>query len=294
MLEILLRDFSLRTFTPILVASVFSSAVTQAVLGENNAIFQTPGIHQYGFSLVEIPSYILLGIVCGVVSVVLSRSLHAGDTVFERVFKRLGIHPIARPVFGALAVGVLGIAWVLLAGGAGATGQGAQAPPFFADGYRTITWLLSPRAYSGEGAGEPGAVPIGILLLLLLMVVKIVATTLTLSTGGSGGAFAPSLFVGAVGGAAFGRVLESMHLMPDGGSPATYAVVGMAALIAGTTHAPLTAILMLFELTRDVYLLLPIMLASVIATVVAQLLDRDSICTASLRRRGSTSGGRRT
>jgi len=93
-----------------------------------------------------------------------------------------------------------------------------------------------------------------------------------------------------VAGAAFGRVLEVIHLMPSGGSPAAYAVVGMAAVIAGTTHAPLTAILMLFELTRDVYILLPVMLAAVIATVVAQLIDRDSIYTASLRREGINVG----
>lgn len=289
-LEVLLRDFSLKTFTPILVASVFSSATTQAVLGANEAIFQTPGVHEYEFSPLEIPSYILLGIACGVVSVGLGRMLHGGDGWFERVFNRLKVHSIARPVVGALGVGVLGILWVLLAQRVGATGEGAAAPPFFADGYRTIRWLLSPGAYDGTSAASDGAIPIGVMLLALLVLVKMVATTLTLSTGGSGGAFAPSLFVGAVGGAAFGRVLEGMGLMPAGGSPATYAVVGMAAVIAGTTHAPLTAILMLFELTRDVYLLLPIMLAAVIATVVAQLIDRDSIYTASLRREGINVG----
>lgn len=291
-LEVLLRDFSLKTFTPILVASVFSSATTQAVLGENDAIFQTPGLHKYAFSPLEIPSYILLGIACGVVSVGLARALHKGDDWFERGFKALRVHPVARPVVGALGVGVLGILWVMMARGVGATGQGASVPPFFADGYRTIRWLLAPESYSGAGAGAgaEGAIPTGVLILVLLVGVKIVATTFTLSSGGSGGAFAPSLFVGAVGGAAFGRVLEGMHLMPAGGSPAAYAVVGMAAVIAGTTHAPLTAILMLFELTRDVYLLLPIMLAAVIATVVAQLIDRDSIYTASLRREGINVG----
>lgn len=288
-LEVLLRDFSLKTFTPILVASVFSSATTQAVLGRNEAIFQTPGLHEYAFNPVELPSYILMGVVCGVVSVALARALHVGDDWFERRFKRLGVHPIARPVVGALLVGLLGIGWVLLVR---TTGEPGASPPFFADGYRSITWLLDPTVYAGTtpGGGESGAIPTGIAMLCLLAVVKILATTCTLSTGGSGGAFAPSLFVGAVAGAAFGRGLEALHLMPDGGSPATYAVVGMAAVIAGTTHAPLTAILMLFELTRDVYLLLPIMLAAVIATVVAQLVDRDSIYTASLRREGINVG----
>lgn len=289
-LEVLLRDFSLKTFTPILVASVFSSAVTQAVLGENQAIFQTPGVHDYAFNLIEIPSYILLGVVCGGLSVGLSKSLHAGDDWFAAVFAKLKVHHVVRPVVGALLVGLLGIGWVLMARAAGASGGGGEAPPFFADGYRSITWLLSPEAFRGGARDVDGAVPIAIWLLLLLVVFKVVATTFTLSSGGSGGAFAPSLFVGAVGGAAFGRVLELLHLMPTGGSPAAYAVVGMAAVIAGTTHAPLTAILMIFELTRDVYILLPVMLAAVISTVVAQLLDRDSIYTASLRREGINVG----
>jgi len=289
-LEVLLRDFSLKTFTPILVASVFSSAVTQAVLGENQAIFQTPGVHDYAFSLMEIPSYILLGVVCGVLSVGLSKSLHAGDEWFASLFKRFKVHPIARPVVGAFMLGLLGILWAVIAQTPGGNGGGAEPPPFFADGYRSITWLLSPEAFNGADNMGEGAIPIAIWLLLLLVVFKIVATTMTLSSGGSGGAFAPSLFVGAVLGAAFGRVLELLHLMPFGGSPAAYAVVGMAAVIAGTTHAPLTAILMLFELTRDVYILLPVMLAAVIATVVAQLIDRDSIYTASLRREGINVG----
>ncbi|MEZ6234465.1 MAG: chloride channel protein [Phycisphaerales bacterium] len=299
-MEVLLRDFSLKTFTPILVASVFSSAVTQAVLGQNEAIFQVSDVHQYTFSLVEIPSYILLGVVCGVVSVALGQALHAGDSFFEKVFDRgvagKRVHPIMRPVIGALGVGVLGVLWVLVAQGGGEGGAGS-VPAFFADGYRTIEWLISQEAYTasagatGDGlAAVEGAIPLGILLLVALVGVKILATVLTLSTGGSGGAFAPSLFVGAVAGAAFGLTLERLHLMPEGGSPAAFAVVGMAAVIAGTTHAPLTAILMLFELTRDVYILLPIMLAAVIATVVAQLVDRDSIYTATLRREGLNVG----
>lgn len=300
-MEVLLRDFSLKTFTPILVASVFSSAVTQAVLGQNEAIFQVSDVHQYTFNLVEIPSYILLGVVCGVVSVALGQALHHGDSFFERVFDRgIGgkpVHPIMRPVVGALGVGVLGVLWVLVAQGGGGEGGAGSVPAFFADGYRTIEWLITQDAYEAPAATPEGlvaiaegAIPLGILLLIALVGVKIVATVLTLSTGGSGGAFAPSLFVGAVSGAAFGLTLDRLNLMPDGGSPAAFAVVGMAAVIAGTTHAPLTAILMLFELTRNVYILLPIMLAAVISTVVAQLVDRDSIYTATLRREGINVG----
>ena len=93
------------------------------------------------------------------------------------------------------------------------------------------------------------------------------ATTLTLASGGSGGIFAPSLFMGATAGAAFGQLLELLSLTPEGSTPASYALVGMAAVVAGTTHAPLTAILILFELSRNIYVVLPIMLAAIVSTI---------------------------
>ncbi|MEO1716891.1 MAG: chloride channel protein, partial [Planctomycetota bacterium] len=120
-----------------------------------------------------------------------------------------------------------------------------------------------------------------------------VATTLTLASGGSGGVFAPSLFLGATTGAAFGLLLEKLGLLPEGGSPAAYALVGMAAVVAGSTHATLTAILILFELTRDVYVLLPIMLAATVATIFASVIERDSIYTFKLRRAGVLLGAAR-
>jgi CIC family chloride channel protein len=127
----------------------------------------------------------------------------------------------------------------------------------------------------------------------MLCLLKGVGTALTLGSGGSGGVFAPSLFVGATAGGAFGLTLEQLGLMPGGGTPASYALVGMAAVIAGTTFAPLTAILLLFELTREPKVLLPAMLACIVATVVAQKRMRDSIYTAKLRQSGLILGGTR-
>jgi CIC family chloride channel protein len=123
-------------------------------------------------------------------------------------------------------------------------------------------------------------------LLLLLLVAKGVATCCTLGSGGSGGVFAPALFMGAMLGGAFGTVLH--RLIPHGISPpGLYAVVGMGAFFAGTAHAPLTAIMILFEMTGYRYtILLPIMTCSVISTLVASLLGRDSIYTVKLRRQG--------
>ncbi|MFG0284193.1 MAG: chloride channel protein [Phycisphaerales bacterium JB039] len=289
-LEILVRDFSLRTFAPIVVASVLSTATTQAILGENEAIFEVSALRagSYQFTLLELPAFLVLGLACGALGVGFSHLLHIAEDTFERI----RVHPAIRPVLGALLLGVLGIGFVLL------IGSDQHRPAFFGNGYATIERLLSPATYTPDaaqslelhGAGFDQAV-LG--LMAALLVGKALATALTLGSGGSGGVFAPGLFMGATFGAGFGLVLDAMGLIPHGSSPAAYALVGMAAFIAGGTHAPLTAILMLFELTRDYTVLLPIMIAAVVATMTAQLIDRDSIYTAKLRRQGLRIGATR-
>lgn len=287
-LEILLRDFSLRTFTPIVVASVFSTAATQTLLGQNEAIFAvTDALAGYHFTYVELPSYLLLGVFCGLIAVGFTRLLYWSEDTYDA----LKLHPILKPLTGAFLLGVVGIGFLLVAHVVGGKGD---IPPFFGNGYDAIRELLAPRTFRVMNSSEVaeiaesggGLLVASLWMLLSLAVLKGVATCLTLASGGSGGVFAPSLFLGAASGAAFGVALQSLGLLPADGSPASYALVGMAAVVAGTTHAPLTAILILYELTRDEYVLLPIMLAAVTAVVVAQLLLRDSIYTLKLRRRG--------
>jgi len=277
-LEIILRDFSVKTFTPVVVASVFSTAVTQAVLGENKAIFAVSDeLAGYVFTLPELPSYLVLGLVCGAVAVGFIKLLYASEDFADRV----QVHPVIKPVIGAAALGVLGMAYLLITD---QTGAFREAPPFFANGYPAIRALLDPTSFGVEPSGV--SLDTSILMLAALVAFKAFATCCTLGSGGSGGVFAPSLFLGAGAGACFGVTLETLGLIPEGGSPAAYALVGMAAVVAGTTHAPLTAILIIFEITRDIYVLLPIMLAAVMATVTAQLILPDSIYTLKLRRRG--------
>ena len=281
-LEILLRDFSIRVFSPIVVASVFSAATTHAFRGENEAIFFAgEKLAGYEFSAIEMPSYIALGLVCGLVAVIFNKMLHKGEDVFER----WKMHPAGKPVVGAAMLGLLGVAYIAAVDFFGVSTPG-QTPAFFGNGYETIRWLLEPDAYDGDVPSAMGEVPAVFGLLAILVLLKALATTFTLGSGGSGGVFAPSLFLGAVAGGAFGSLLEGAGLLPGGSSPAAYALVGMAAVVAGSTHAPLTAILILFELTRDVYVLLPIMIAAVLATAISQLLERDSIYTFKLRREG--------
>lgn len=297
-LEILLRDFSMRTFIPIVVASVMSAAVTQAVLGENVAIFDVrEALAGYVFTIGELPSYTILGLVCGGVAVIFIRMLYAAEDLGDR----LPVHPIVRPVLGALALGLLGLAAV------GSDAANGAVPAFFGNGYDAIRTLLTPASYAStvealpavgpealqalhEVSVEPMAqgqvVSTGLLALLGLLGAKALATCLTLGSGGSGGVFAPSLFLGAVAGGAFGVLVGMLGLLPEHGSPATYALVGMASVVAATTHAPLTAILILHELTQDYYVLLPIMLAAVTGTLTAKVFLRDSIYSLKLRRRG--------
>lgn len=288
-LEILLRDFSLRTFTPIVVASVFSAVATQRLLGENEAIFTVDhGVHDYQFAPIELPTYILLGAVCGLVAVMFNRLLHKGEDLYEK----LPLHALLKPLTGALALGLLGVGYVFAERQLfpDALGDGA-APAFYGNGYSTIHGLLNPDTYQIDQPAGAMLLMAGVFVALVGL--KALATTFTLASGGSGGVFAPSLFLGATTGAAVGQLLESMNLVPPGSTPASYALVGMAAVVAGSTHAPLTAILILFEMTRNIYVVLPIMLAAVVSTAVAQLLERDSIYTFKLRKAGLNVGGAR-
>ncbi|MEM0983010.1 MAG: chloride channel protein [Planctomycetota bacterium] len=273
-LEILLRDFSIKIFTPIVVASVFSQVTTQALLGENEAIFATGElVRGLQFRALELPSYIGLGLLCGLVALVFNRVLHYGEDLYEKV----PLHPMLKPITGAMLLAGLGVGFVLAA----TEGLGGETPPFYSNGYGFIESLISP---------DEGGVGYGLALLLAVLVLKILATTFTLASGGSGGVFAPSLFMGASAGAFFGVLLDTLGLLPEGSTPSSYALVGMAAVVAASTQAPLTAILILFELSQDFKVVLPIMLSAVIATVMSQVIDRDSIYTFRLRKAGVLTG----
>ena len=138
----------------------------------------------------------------------------------------------------------------------------------------------------GYGAIEDallGKMLLGTMALLIL--VKILATSLTIGSGGSGGVFAPSLFIGAMVGGAFGTVAH--QFLPDiTAVPGAYALVGMAAVFAGAAHAPITAIIILFEMTNDYRIILPLMLATVVSVLLSQRLHRENIYTLKLARRG--------
>jgi CIC family chloride channel protein len=247
-LEIILGDYAITTFSPVILSSVVASVVTRSVLG-NHPAFDVPD-----YSLVsawEIPLYIGMGIVLGALGVLFTRAL----ALFEDWFDGLKIQPMLKPALGGLLLGVIAIFY----------------PQVLADGYQTIKLTLYGQ--------------MAIWLLVILIFLKLAATSLTLGSGNSGGIFSPSLFMGAVAGGAFGVLVH--HLFPgDTATPGAYALVGMAGMVAATTHAPITALLIIFEMTSDYRIILPLMVTVVFSALVARRLFPHSIYTVKLIRRG--------
>jgi len=263
-LEVILGQFSVRYFSTVVIASVTASVVGRVAFG-NVPAFAVPEYQMA--SPWELVLYAVMGVLAALVAVAFTRILY----FFEDLFDNWKGFPeyLKTPVGGAL-LGLGGLLFFRLN-----QNPGMQVPgdpvAFFGVGYDAMEWALL-----GKGT---------VLLLLGLLVVKILATSLTIGSGGSGGVFAPSLFIGAMMGGAFGYAANA--LFPNvTAAPGAYALVGMAAVFAGAARAPITSILILFEMTDDYRIILPLMLATVISTILAEHLSRESIYTLKLLRRG--------
>jgi CIC family chloride channel protein len=287
-LEVILRDFSVRTFMPIVVAAVFGTAVAQQTLelvhaGEpaneqlTDALFAVPdAMRHYEFELHEAPAYLALGVACGLVGLALAGTLRTSNKLWQRA----PAPDWLRPGIGGLMLGAMGLLFLALFPGADALSAvtGYDRPVFMGNGYPVIEALLDPASYHNANR-------LGVLVLLAVIGFKILGTALTIGSGGSGGVIAPSLFVGAATGGLMAVALDQLGIFP-GTTPATYALAGMAGVIAATLHCPLTAFLLVFEITQDYKVILPVMLVAIVSTTCAQFLHRDSIYTDLLRRKG--------
>jgi CIC family chloride channel protein len=280
-LEVLLRDFSLRTLAPIVVASVLASATTQTLIGSRHPLFGVdPRILESMREIVTIaasPAFVLLGAACGLVGVLFIRLLRASESFNQR----LRIPRILKPALGGLLLGVLGASYVALSMRYGDSAM----PVFMGNGYALVDRVVNPALFTGAASGEFA------LVLLLWLGLKMVATCLTLGSGGSGGLFAPGLVMGALTGGVVGIGVQATGLLPHA-TPAHFALVGMAGAVAAMMHAPLSGILLVYELTQDYSLILPLMLTATIATLVARSLERESIYTAELAVQGVRLGTR--
>lgn len=248
-MELILRRWTAESFGLVVLSSVTASVIARGVLGNDPFLDLPPFTVDH---LVQYPMFALLGVVAGLAGVGFSRVLYAVEDACDWVWRG---PEWARPAAGGLLLGL-----VLLA-----------LPEMYGVGYPVL------------GTAVAGGYSVAFLVALL--VGKVVACSLTIGIGGSGGVFAPSLFVGAMLGAAFG---DGVHvLLPGtGGSVGAYAVVGMGAVFAGSARAPITAVVILFELTGEYEIILPLMLAIVLAAGVSNLVSRDTIYTRKLLRRG--------
>ena len=280
-MELILRDFSLKTFTPIVIAAVVSSATTQGLLGDAALFDVGDNFFHEGlqFSITQIPVYLVLGLVCGLLGAIFIKTLD----YTERAFVATKLPIMARPFVGAIVLGLIGITAYILSGS-------HALPEFYGNGYPVIKTLLDPTTYfANSETGElQNAMPF-LSGLILLALVKLVATCVTVGSGGAGGLFAPSLLIGAASGGCIGFAVHYFGWFPET-SPAYFALVGMAAMVAATTHAPLTAILIVYEVTQSYEVILPLMFAAVVGTIVARLVSRDSVYTFKLSRLGVRMG----
>jgi CIC family chloride channel protein len=249
-LEVILLDFETTSFGAVALASVTANVIGRAAFG-SDAFLDLSSVSSG--PVASYPLFIVLGVLAAIVGVLFVHFLYGMEDRADRIWE--GRSNAWRPAAGGLLLGL-----VLL-----------SLPEMYGVGYGVLE-----DAIAGDYA---------LVFLLALLAGKVLATSLTLSIGGSGGVFAPSLFMGAMLGSAFG--LAAHGLLPGiAGPAAAYGVIGMGALFAATARAPMTAILIIFELTGDYAIMLPLMLAVVIATALAGHLSPHSIYTLKLRRRG--------
>ncbi|MCD6187893.1 MAG: chloride channel protein, partial [Desulfuromusa sp.] len=245
---VLLSSFEVASFTSIVIASGMATVVSRALLGDVSEIVAPP---YFMTNYWEIGLYVLLGLLIG--------ALAAGFIGLHYKIKDLigaiKLPRLSKPILGGLVVGMIGIG----------------LPQVFGNGYEFIGTVLNGH--------HPWY------LLALLIIAKMVATSITLGSGMPGGLFAPCLFLGAVAGGAYGHVMELIFPAADL-SAGAYALVGMGAFLAAATHAPMTAIFLLFEITDSYQVIVPIMLACVIGTSFARHLKKDSLETVELSRLG--------
>ena len=247
-LELLLFEFSTRAFVPLVIAASIAAGVHTHVFG-SGPLFAVP-THDFA-GLGKLPLFVVLGLACGLVATAITRGLF----VVEEAYRRLPISEFWHPIIGAALFGTIGMA----------------APRALGVGYSAISDVLLDRVTVG--------------LVATLLVAKLAVWWIALASGTSGGTLAPMLLIGGAFGSLFGtlagRLFPGIHL-----APGAYALVAMAAVFGAATRATFTSIVFLFELTGDYRIILPLMLASVMADLVARGLLTDTLMTEKLSRRG--------
>jgi len=253
--EVILGDFAVPQFSAVVISSVMATVVSRTYLGNYPAFEVT----QYKLgSPIELVFYVILGFLAAGVALLFIRILYKSEEFFDN---KKWPEPL-KTGLGGFGIGLMGLLF----------------PQIYGVGYDTIT-----SALNNEVLWQ---------IALVLVFVKILATSLSLGSGGSGGVFAPSLFLGAMLGSFFGSLLS--QVFPDLNiSPGAYALVAMGGVVAAATHGPIAAILIIFEMSGDYKIMLPLMITCIISTVLAMRIREESIYTLKLKLRGiNIFGGR--
>ena len=246
--EVLLGKYGVRTFSPLIISAVTATVISRAYFGDEITI-QSPDYVLK--SAAELPLYAIMGIFIALISVFFIRFFYKVSDAFAF----LPLPKWLKPAIGGLLMGILGAFCINIMG----------------VGYGTIIEILQNK------------IPWYILIVFVFL--KIVATSLTLGSGGSGGQLVPSLFIGAAAGGFFGGLMQ--YIFPSiAGNPETYALVGMGAMLAAVIRAPITSILILFEITQSYHIVLPVMITCIIANMISASIEKDSIFTWTLTRAG--------
>jgi len=266
---------------PVILSSVVATAVANILVGASIS-FQSP---QFGLGTpIELFLYLALGIILGLISVIWMRGLY----FMEDVFDRIRASKYLLPAIGGALVGLVALLAIFIESMFGYAGAFKEASPLgieepYYPAIMGVGYAFIDAVLSGDVA-VLGAIT-AIVILIAFAILKILATSLTLGSGGSGGVFAPTLFMGAGFGGALGIIFAALlpFAIPQ---PMAFALVGMAALFAGSGRAPITCIVIIMEMTDDYHIILPLMIAVSASYLVSSFLEKESIYTMKLARRG--------
>lgn len=261
-IEVLMIDLTMSSLLPLLISSVTAATLSYVLMGTKTMFEFTPEV----FELSRVPYVLLLGVVCGLVSLYFTKV----TVGLEKFFKRFK-SPYTRLLIGASALSVLIFLF----------------PPLYGEGYETINLLIDGSPETSEMILEKSLfsshTDLLLLFMFLVVVFKAVASTVTNCAGGCGGIFAPSLFLGCVAGYLFASLCNNAGA---GVINENFALFGMAALMSGVFHAPLTGVFLIAELTGGYSLFLPLMMVSVSSYLTVRIFDSNNIYAVRLAQRG--------
>ncbi len=266
-LEVLMIDLTMGALLPLLISCVTAAGVTFAISG-TNTIFE---FHlQDAFAVEKIPAYILLGIFCGLVSLYFTRTMNSLEDIYRKYS-----NPYVKLLIGGATLSILIYLF----------------PSLYGEGYELIELLLNGRGPEDWDTAMDSSLFYGhgnllLLYLALVLIFKVFASTATNGGGGCGGIFAPSLFLGCISGFIFARLWNINQCLGIHLPERNFAMIGMAGLMSGVMHAPLTGIFLIAELTGGYQLFMPLMIVSVCAYLTIISFEPHSIYSMRLAKKG--------